>query len=117
MIEGSKISSNSSPTTISELSDSNEVSFFDANESLSYLSKSQSINSVHDDLAMHAPQLAKQKIIKGEFVKLHTLLNKHAYFDTQESRLLVMNGQLTLKPTNATKITTLGDWLDAFLYI
>ncbi|XP_052674783.1 uncharacterized protein LOC128156619 [Crassostrea angulata] len=59
-------------------------------------------------------QLVKLKIMKGEFVELNTLLNKQADFDTQESRVLFMNGQLTLKPTNATKITSIDAWLDAF---
>lgn len=108
MNEGSKISSNP------ELSVLNEVICFDTIESPSCLSDPPSINSVHDDLAMHVPHLVKQKIMKGEFVELHTLLNKQADFDTQESRVLFMNGQLTLKPTNATKITSIDAWLDAF---
>lgn len=52
--------------------------------------------------------------MKGEFVGLNTLLNKPVDFDTQENRVLFTNRQLTLKPTNATKITSIDAWLDAF---
>lgn len=60
---GSKISSNSSPTTTctSELSVLNEVSCFNSTESPSCLFDSWSINSVHDDLAMLVSQLVTQK--------------------------------------------------------
>lgn len=40
---------------------------------------------MHDDLAIHIPRLVKRKIMKGKFVEPHTLLNEHAYFETQES--------------------------------
>lgn len=76
--EGTKISSNP------DLSVSNEVICFDTIEP-PCLFGSPNIISVHDDLAMHVPQLVKQKIMKGEFVELNTLLNKQADFDTQDS--------------------------------
>lgn len=106
--EGSKLLSNP------ELSVSNKVICFDTIESFSCLSDSTSLNSVHDDLAIYIPHIVKKKIMKGEFVDLHTLLNKHADFETQESRVLFMNGQLTLKPTNAPKIINIDARLDAF---
>lgn len=52
--------------------------------------------------------------MKGEFVELHTLLNKHAGFYTQENSVLFMNGQLLLKPYKCNQITTIDAWLDAF---
>lgn len=64
MNEDSRISSNPSPTTVSELSVLNEVICFDTFESPSCLSDLQCINSVQDDLAMHVPQLVKKKSLK-----------------------------------------------------
>lgn len=41
--------------------------------------------------------------MNGEFIKLHTLLNKQSDSEAQENRVLFMNRQFTLKPTNAIK--------------
>lgn len=89
--EGSKVSSTSITSTDNvQNSDSDQVICLD-NISPS-CSMPQSIISVNDDLGMHVTQSVKQKIMKGEFVELHTLLNKQTDIDAQESRVLFTNG-------------------------
>lgn len=63
---------------------------------------------------MHVPQSVKQKIMNGEFIKLHTLLYNQNDSEAQENSVLFMNGQFILKLTNAIKITTIDAWLDVF---
>lgn len=114
--EGSHVSFNQSATcnnqhSVPNLSDSDDVVCFDA---ISPSCSSQSITSIHDDISMHVPQSVKQKIMNGEFIELHTLLNKQNDLEAQENKVLFMNGQFTLKPTNVIKITTIDAWLDAF---
>jgi hypothetical protein len=106
--EGSKATSNiACSINESNLCDLDHDSCFDS-------ISPQSITSVNDDLGLHVAQSLKQKIMKGEFVELHMLLNKQADIETSESRVIFMNGQLTLKPNNTAKITTIDTWLDAF---
>lgn len=66
---------------------------------------------------MHVPQSVKQKIMNGEFIKLHTLLYNQNDSEAQENSVLFMNGQFILKLTNAIKITTIDAWLDVFFFI
>lgn len=68
----------------SDLSASKKLCF-DTIKSSSSLSDSTSLNSVYDDLVIHIPRIVKRKIMKGKFVEPHTLLNEHAYFETQKS--------------------------------
>ncbi|XP_062585898.1 uncharacterized protein LOC134247577 [Saccostrea cucullata] len=110
--EGSKVSSSTSTDNVQNLSNSDQVICFDTFSPS--CSMPQSITSVNDYLGMHVTPSVKQKIMKGEFVELHTLLNKQTDIEALESRVLFSNGQLTLKPANTIKITTIDTWLDAF---
>lgn len=65
MNEGSKFSSNPSPTALSDLSVLNEVACFDTIEFSSCSSDLQCMNNLHDYLAMHVPQLVKQNDYEG----------------------------------------------------
>ena len=80
---------------------------------VSCLELNNAITSVDDDLGMHVPQSTKQKIVKGEFIELHSLLDRHPVND-QENKLVLNNGQLSVKPVSQIKILDIQTWLDAF---
>lgn len=77
------------------------------------LDVNNAIISVNDELGMHVAHATKQKIMKGEFVELYSLLDRHQVND-QENKIVLNNGQLSFKPVNQNKIFDIQTWLDAF---
>lgn len=62
---------------------------------------------------MHVAYATKQKIMKGEFVELYSLLDIHQV-NEQENKIVLNNGQLSFKPVNQNNIFDIQTWLDAF---
>lgn len=76
---------------------------------------SLSITSVNDKLGVHVPQATKQKIMNGELVELHCLLNRYTDNEYQnENKSTFTNGQFTVKSLGHSKINDIQTWLDAF---
>lgn len=77
---------------------------------------SYSISSVCDDMSLHVSQNIKEKIWKGEYVDLATLLPKKTVsHDNINQTIKVINGELVIKPKEPSmKIETIETWTDAF---
>lgn len=85
-------------------------------ESDVFTCNSLSITSVNDKLGVHVPQATKQKIMNGELVELHCLLNRYTDNEYQnENKITFTNGQFTVKPLGHSKINDIQTWLDAFI--
>lgn len=84
-------------------------------ESDVFTCNSLSITSVNDELGVHVPQATKQKLMNGEFVELHCLLNRYTDNEYQnQNKITFTNGQFTVKPLGHSKINDIQTWLDAF---
>lgn len=76
----------------------------------------RAIYSVCDDMSLHVSQTMKEKVWKGEYIDLATLLPKKTVsHDNQNQTIKVINGELVIKPKEPSlKIDTIETWTDAF---
>jgi hypothetical protein len=89
------------------------TSFVCLNDSSNLDLVENAIVSINDELGMHVPLSTRQKIMKGEFIELYSLLDRHQV-NEQENKIIFNNGQLSFKPVNQNKIFDILTWLDAF---
>lgn len=70
--------------------------------------------SVNDDIALHVPLNVQEKIQKGEYIDLSSLLiSKH---ETDEQTVVFIQDQLVIKPKKQqVTITTIEQWSSAFI--
>ena len=74
------------------------------------------INSITVPIGYHVNQPIKQKIIKGEFVNLGTLLVRDPTNAHATSTLTIdAQGNIISQPKPTTRITSIEKWTDAFL--
>lgn len=72
--------------------------------------------SANDDISLNVAQAIKEKIVKGEYVDLSTLLVNSTDINAQKQNISFIQGQLTLESAKKTKqITSIEIWTDAFI--
>lgn len=70
--------------------------------------------NITNDVASTVPQTIKDKVVKGEYIDLATLLTNSSSHDVQ--KLVVSNGEITIQNQKAkSKLLTLDQWTNAFI--
>lgn len=75
----------------------------------------QATRSVHDDISLNVSQPIRDKIVKGQYIDLGILLSNTASNSGQKQNLIYDQGQLTLEPVKANKISNIETWTDAMI--
>lgn len=72
------------------------------------------VSSISDDISLNVTTATREKIVKGEYVDLATLLNRAP--PSTHSKLVLVNGSLTTEPIHQLqRINSIELWTDAFL--
>lgn len=75
----------------------------------------QATRSVDDDISLHVSPPIKEKIVNGDYIDLGILLTNSTNHTSQKQNIIFNQGQLTIEPVKANKITNIETWTDAML--
>ena len=72
------------------------------------------VDSIENSLGFGISHQVKEKIIKGEYIEMSSLLEKNQY-ENGEQTVSVVNGELVIQKIRKQKINNVEVWTDAFI--